>query len=276
VIAPDVGGGFGSKIRVYPEEILVALAAWKLGRPVRWVAGRSEDTATTVHAHGTVMELELAAGPDGRLRGLRGLLAHDAGAEAQIDFGKRMVRIAGVDTVVQLFCARLAYSTRDVVRAYRRQDRAAWLDGHVHAFSTWGGVPAVIWYDNPSGLGSFRQGKFTPCDEFLALQSAYGFRAHHCTPGEGHEKGLVEGLVGYARRTYLVPVPEVLEVRRGSVTLDRPGLLMTSYLPGERGDLLLPTLDDTGLATLGARLGDLLADLESRELNSDEQEEAIA
>ncbi len=59
----------------------------------------------------------------------------------------------------------------------------------------------------------------------------------------------------------LVPVPEVLEVRRGSVTLDRPGLLMTSYLPGERGDLLLPTLDDTGLATLGARLGDLLADL---------------
>jgi len=136
-------------------------------------------------------------------------LAHDAGAEAQIDFGKGVVRIAGVDTVVQLFCARLAYSTRDVVRAYRRQDRAAWLDGHVHAFSTWGGVPAVIWYDNPSGLGSFRQGKFTPCDEFLALQSAYGFRAHHCTPGEAHEKGLVEGLVGYSRRNYLVPLPAV-------------------------------------------------------------------
>jgi aminoglycoside phosphotransferase (APT) family kinase protein len=59
----------------------------------------------------------------------------------------------------------------------------------------------------------------------------------------------------------LVPVADVLEVRRGSVDLDRPGLLMTSYLPGERGDLLLPTLDDTGLATLGARLGHLLADL---------------
>jgi len=48
-----------------------------------------------------------------------------------------------------------------------------------------------------------------PAPEFLALQSVYRFRAHHCTPGEGHEKGLVEGLVGYARRTYLVPIPEV-------------------------------------------------------------------
>ncbi|MBJ7600856.1 xanthine dehydrogenase family protein molybdopterin-binding subunit [Candidatus Nephthysia bennettiae] len=80
VRAEDVGGGFGPKGTVYPEEVLVAFAAVQLGRPVRWTATRSEDTATTVHAHGTVMELELAAGPDGRLRGLRGMLAHDAGA----------------------------------------------------------------------------------------------------------------------------------------------------------------------------------------------------
>lgn len=80
VRAEDVGGGFGPKGTVYPEEVLVAFAARELGRPVRWTATRSEDTATTVHAHGTVMELELAAGPDGRLRGLRGRLAHDAGA----------------------------------------------------------------------------------------------------------------------------------------------------------------------------------------------------
>jgi Ser/Thr protein kinase RdoA (MazF antagonist) len=59
----------------------------------------------------------------------------------------------------------------------------------------------------------------------------------------------------------LVPVPDVLEVRRGAAAADRPGLLVTSYLPGERGDLLLPTLDDIGLATLGAHLGGLLADL---------------
>lgn len=57
----------------------------------------------------------------------------------------------------------------------------------------------------------------------------------------------------------LVPVPDVLEVRRG--VADRPGLLVTSYLPGERGDLLLPTLGAAGLATLGTRLGHLAADL---------------
>ena len=80
VRAEDVGGGFGPKATIYPEEVLVAFAATQLGRPVRWTATRSEDTTTTVHAHGTVMELELAAGPDGRLRGLRGRLTHDTGA----------------------------------------------------------------------------------------------------------------------------------------------------------------------------------------------------
>jgi len=142
------------------------------------------------------------------LRGVTIPLAHDPGAEAQVDFGEARVRIRGVETIVALFCARLAHSTRDVVVAYPAENRAAWFDGHVRAFETWGGAPAEVWYDNPSGLGSFRRGTFHPAAEFLALQSAYRFRAHHCTPGEGHEKGLVEGLVGYARRTYLVPVPE--------------------------------------------------------------------
>ena len=136
-------------------------------------------------------------------------LAHDLGAEAQIDFGEAVVMIAGVETKVYLFCARLAYSTRDVVFAYAKQDRAAWLDGHVRAFAAWGGVPATCWYDNPSQLGRLRDKVFIPCQEFVALQSTYGFRAHHCNPAQGHEKGLVEGLVGYFRRTYLVPLPDV-------------------------------------------------------------------
>lgn len=59
----------------------------------------------------------------------------------------------------------------------------------------------------------------------------------------------------------LVPVADVLEVRRGVPAADRPGLLVTSYLPGERGDVLLPTLDDAAAATLGGRLGHLVADL---------------
>jgi aminoglycoside phosphotransferase (APT) family kinase protein len=59
----------------------------------------------------------------------------------------------------------------------------------------------------------------------------------------------------------LVPVPDVLEVRRGDAVSDRPGLLVTSYLPGERGDVVLPGLADADAKTLGARLGGMLADL---------------
>lgn len=139
-------------------------------------------------------------------------LAHDPGAEAQIDFGEATVGLAGRDTKVRLFCARLAYSTRDVVRAYEREERSAWLDGHVNAFAIWGGAPGRCWYDNSSALGRLDRGRFVPCDEFLALQSAYRFRAHHCTPAEAHEKGLVEGLVGYARRAYLTPVPKFADL----------------------------------------------------------------
>ncbi len=80
VTAIDVGGGFGPKATVYPEEVLVALVSRRLGRPVRWTATRSEDTATTVQAHGTIFEMEAAADPDGRLRGLRARLVHDIGA----------------------------------------------------------------------------------------------------------------------------------------------------------------------------------------------------
>ncbi len=80
VLAEDVGGGFGPKAQVYPEEIACALASLRLKRPVRWVATRSEDTATTVHGHGSIFEIDLAADPDGRLRGLRGRMWHDIGA----------------------------------------------------------------------------------------------------------------------------------------------------------------------------------------------------
>ena len=80
VVAEDVGGGFGAKGSPFAEELLTAIAARRLGRPVRWVASRSEDGATTAQAHGSVIELEIASDRDGKLRGLRGRLMHDLGA----------------------------------------------------------------------------------------------------------------------------------------------------------------------------------------------------
>ena len=82
--AADVGGGFGPKGRRCPEDLLVAWVALHLGRPVRWTAARTEDSAASVQAHGSIFELELAADPDGTLRGLRGILWHDIGAYASI------------------------------------------------------------------------------------------------------------------------------------------------------------------------------------------------
>jgi CO/xanthine dehydrogenase Mo-binding subunit len=88
VLAPDVGGAFGAKGQVYPEEVLLAALALRLQRPVRWVATRTEDTQATGQSHGDVAEAELAANPDGTLRGLRVRLQHDLGAYAGASMGQ--------------------------------------------------------------------------------------------------------------------------------------------------------------------------------------------
>lgn len=79
VIAPDVGGAFGVKMHVYPEDVLVSLAALRLGRPVRWIEDRREHFVSTVHARELRAEVELAATRDGRLLGLRARLVADVG-----------------------------------------------------------------------------------------------------------------------------------------------------------------------------------------------------
>jgi aerobic carbon-monoxide dehydrogenase large subunit len=71
VIVPEVGGGFGSKIDVYPEEILTAFAAMKLGRPVKWIEDRSEALAATIHGRDQVDYVEAAATRDGKVTGLK-------------------------------------------------------------------------------------------------------------------------------------------------------------------------------------------------------------
>ncbi|HEY8802946.1 MAG TPA: xanthine dehydrogenase family protein molybdopterin-binding subunit [Candidatus Dormibacteraeota bacterium] len=71
VVAPDVGGGFGSKIRVFPEEILTALASRRLGRPVKWIEDRNENVKATHHGRDQIWDVDIAARKDGTLLGLR-------------------------------------------------------------------------------------------------------------------------------------------------------------------------------------------------------------
>jgi carbon-monoxide dehydrogenase large subunit len=80
VVAPDVGGGFGGKASLYPEEILAAALARELGRPVKWTGDRLEDLISTSQAFDEVVEAELGLRADGTIVGLRADVIGDIGA----------------------------------------------------------------------------------------------------------------------------------------------------------------------------------------------------
>jgi carbon-monoxide dehydrogenase large subunit len=84
VVAPAVGGGFGSKLDVYAEELLCVALARKHGAPVRWVEERSENTQATIHGRGQIQNIELAADKDGKLTAVRVRLIGDMGAYLQL------------------------------------------------------------------------------------------------------------------------------------------------------------------------------------------------
>lgn len=84
VIAPEVGGGFGSKLDVYAEEGLVAALALALQRPVKWVETRRENFVATIHGRGQINEVEVAAARDGTMTGLRVRVIADLGAYCQL------------------------------------------------------------------------------------------------------------------------------------------------------------------------------------------------
>ncbi len=80
VITPDVGGGFGLKMHVFPEDVALAAIARRLGRPVKWIEERREHLAAASHARQQRVEVAAAADADGRLLGLRARVLSDAGA----------------------------------------------------------------------------------------------------------------------------------------------------------------------------------------------------
>jgi carbon-monoxide dehydrogenase large subunit len=80
VIAPEVGGGFGAKANVYPDEMLVPWLAMRLGRPVRWLEDRRENLATMAHGRDQIDYISAACAADGTILGLKGRLLADLGA----------------------------------------------------------------------------------------------------------------------------------------------------------------------------------------------------
>jgi carbon-monoxide dehydrogenase large subunit len=80
VIAPEVGGGFGSKIHCYPDEAVVGYLAMTLNRPVKWSEGRSENYLATIHGRDHIADLEIAAKRDGTITAIRGKCFANLGA----------------------------------------------------------------------------------------------------------------------------------------------------------------------------------------------------
>jgi carbon-monoxide dehydrogenase large subunit len=84
IVAPEVGGGFGSKLNVYAEEALCLALARRLGRPVKWIENRSEGYLATIHGRDVVQEIELAATAEGKITAVRVKLLAAMGAYMQL------------------------------------------------------------------------------------------------------------------------------------------------------------------------------------------------
>jgi transposase len=135
-------------------------------------------------------------------------LAHPPG-HAQVDFGEAVAVIGGVRQKIHFFCLDLPHSDAGFVKAYPAERLEAFLDGHDAAFAFLGGVPQSILYDNTKlAVGRILgDGTRQRTRAFAELQSHHLFLDRFGRPGKGNDKGKVEGLVGYVRRNFLVPIP---------------------------------------------------------------------
>lgn len=135
-------------------------------------------------------------------------LAFAPGDAVQIDWGEATAWLGDKKLTVNLFCARLCCSDAMFVTAYRRQNSESFLDALVRTFAFFGGTPRRVIFDNAKiavkdGFGANARA----VDSYAALAAHYGFEAVFCNQASGNEKGLVEGLVGYSRRNFCVPIP---------------------------------------------------------------------
>jgi transposase len=138
-------------------------------------------------------------------------LEYEPGKDAQCDWGEAIAVIGGVRQTVQIFVIRLNFSRKTFVMAFPSQKQESFFYGHVQAFNHFGGVPWRISYDNlATAVKLAVEGKGRREQRgFVSLRSHYLFESHFCTPEQAHEKGGVEHGVGFGRRNFMVPIPEV-------------------------------------------------------------------
>ncbi|MBK5247253.1 MAG: IS21 family transposase [Peptostreptococcaceae bacterium] len=137
-------------------------------------------------------------------------LSYEPGEAIQIDWGEATVFLNGKKIKINLFCMRQCYSADIFVIAFYKQNEESFLEGIAEGLKYFGGSSARMIFDNAKvavkeGFGSHAVVQ----NRYKALSAHYAFKTDFCNIAAGHEKGLVEGLVGYIRRNALVPIPRV-------------------------------------------------------------------
>jgi len=137
-------------------------------------------------------------------------LEFDPGEALQIDWGEATVYLDGIKNKINLFCARLCFSCAIFVMAFKHQNEESFLEGQQKAFEFFGGIPHKTIFDNAKvavkeGFGQYAKIQ----NRYKAFSAHYAFQPLFCNIASGNEKGLVENLVGFSRRNFLVPVPRI-------------------------------------------------------------------
>jgi transposase len=139
-------------------------------------------------------------------------LIFEPGKDAQVDFGESYAKIGGKEIKLHGFEMRMNFSRKKFVMFFQSTEKESLLEGHVRAFEYFQGVVERISYDNLSAaVAHVGKGKLRYLTkEFNDLKGYYSFKTNFCRPGKegAHEKGGVENGVGFARRNWMVPVPE--------------------------------------------------------------------
>ena len=147
-------------------------------------------------------------------------LSYEPGEAIQIDWGEVTVYLNDEKLKLYIFCARLCYSCDIFVQVFKAANEEAFLEAQQRMFDYFSGVPQRVIFDNAKvavkeGFGLHAK----PQDKYLSFSAHYAFDLDFCNPGKGNEKSLVENLVGYSRRNFLVPVPRITSVEELNIRL---------------------------------------------------------
>ena len=149
-------------------------------------------------------------------------LSYDPGEAIQVDWGEATVYLAGKKIKVNLWCMRECYSADMFCKVFYRQNEESFLEGQISGLEYFSGAPRKVIFDNAKVAVKEGFGVHAKIQaRYAALSAHYAFKPEFCNIASGHEKGLVEGLVGWVRRNILVPIPKVESIEELSAEILR-------------------------------------------------------